>query len=87
MVLAYLFKELRDSDSGFEFQVAHVNYKLRDEDSDLDQKVVQGFCEKTELHFMCIQFPKRTTNLKIRFSFGQGNFATIFSERFGKRKI
>lgn len=28
------------------FQVAHINYKLRGEDSDLDQKLVQNFCEK-----------------------------------------
>jgi tRNA(Ile)-lysidine synthase len=56
MVLAHLFKELRDSkfgtqDENFEFQVAHINYKLRGEDSDLDQKVVQDFCEKHHIKF------------------------------------
>lgn len=49
MVLAYLFNELRDS--GCEFQIAHINYKLRQEDSDLDQKVVQDFCEKNHIKF------------------------------------
>lgn len=28
------------------FQVAHINYKLRGEDSDLDQKLVENFCRK-----------------------------------------
>ncbi|GAB0156165.1 tRNA lysidine(34) synthetase TilS [Chryseobacterium sp. Alg-005] len=49
MVLASLFLEIRDS--GGEFQVAHVNYKLRGEDADLDQKTVQDFCEKHHIRF------------------------------------
>lgn len=49
MVLAYLFNELRDS--GYKFQVAHINYKLRGEDSDLDQKVVEDFCRKNNIKF------------------------------------
>ncbi|PWN69889.1 tRNA lysidine(34) synthetase TilS [Chryseobacterium phosphatilyticum] len=53
MVLASLFKDLRDeiSNTGQAFQVAHINYKLRGEDSDLDQKVVQDFCEKNHIKF------------------------------------
>ncbi len=35
----------------FSFQVAHVNYKLRGEDSDLDQKIVEDFCVKNEIQF------------------------------------
>ncbi|MDQ1160549.1 tRNA(Ile)-lysidine synthase [Chryseobacterium sp. SORGH_AS 447] len=46
MVLAYCFKEL-----GIKFQVAHINYKLRGEDSDLDQKTVEDFCEKHHIKF------------------------------------
>lgn len=46
MVLAWCFKELQ-----VKFQVAHINYKLRGVDSDLDQKVVQDFCEKHHLVF------------------------------------
>ncbi|MET3537415.1 tRNA lysidine(34) synthetase TilS [Chryseobacterium limigenitum] len=46
MVLASLFLN-----SGIKFQVAHINYKLRGEDSDLDQKVVQDFCEKNHIPF------------------------------------
>lgn len=49
MVLAHFFNELRDS--GCEFQIAHINYKLRGEDSDLDQKTVQDFCEKNDIKF------------------------------------
>lgn len=53
MVLASLFLDLRDTlqDSVQEFQIAHINYKLRDEDSNLDQKVVQDFCEKNHIKF------------------------------------
>lgn len=46
MVLAHIFNDL-----GFQFQVAHINYKLRGEDSDLDQKVVQDFCKKKNIKF------------------------------------
>lgn len=46
MVLTYCFKEL-----GIKFQVAHINYKLRGEDSDLDQKTVEDFCEKHHIKF------------------------------------
>ncbi|AZA80918.1 tRNA lysidine(34) synthetase TilS [Chryseobacterium lactis] len=53
MVLASLFKDLRDEmqSEEYAFQVAHINYKLRGEDSDLDQKVVQTFCEKNHIKF------------------------------------
>jgi len=46
MVLAFIFKVL-----GLNFQIAHVNYKLRAEDSDLDQKVVENFCFKNDIKF------------------------------------
>lgn len=46
MVLGALFHDL-----GVKFQVAHINYKLRGEDSELDQKVVQDFCEKNHIKF------------------------------------
>lgn len=51
MVLASLFRDLRDEnqDTAYSFQVAHINYKLRGEDSDRDQKVVQDFCEKNHI--------------------------------------
>ena len=49
MVLAYLFNELQGS--GHKFQVAHINYKLRGEDSDSDQKVVEDFCKKNDIKF------------------------------------
>ena len=46
MVLAHCFKDL-----GIHFQIAHINYKLRGEDSDLDQKTVANFCEKNHIKF------------------------------------
>lgn len=53
MVLASLFRDLRDEsqNSGYSFHVAHINYKLRGEDSNRDQKVVQEFCEKNHIRF------------------------------------
>lgn len=53
MVLASLFQDLMNKTQGKEhsFQIAHINYKLRGKDSDLDQKVVQDFCEKNHIKF------------------------------------
>jgi len=53
MVLASLFRDLgnKNQDSEFQFHVAHINYKLRGNDSDLDQKTVQDFCEKNHIKF------------------------------------
>ncbi|WP_079243338.1 tRNA lysidine(34) synthetase TilS [Chryseobacterium indologenes] len=53
MVLASLFRDLglEIQGSTFRFQVAHINYKLRSNDSDLDQKTVQDFCEKNHIKF------------------------------------
>lgn len=53
MVLASLFQGLRIDSRGteYDFQIAHINYKLRSKDSDLDQKVVQDFCEKNHIKF------------------------------------
>ncbi len=44
MVLAYLFKKLNIS-----FQIAHINYHLRKEDSNLDQKLVENFCLENQI--------------------------------------
>ncbi|MDR6458885.1 tRNA(Ile)-lysidine synthase [Chryseobacterium vietnamense] len=53
MVLASLFRDLKQEiqDARFQFQVAHINYKLRGNDSDMDQKTVQDFCEKNHIKF------------------------------------
>ncbi|PRB05198.1 tRNA lysidine(34) synthetase TilS [Chryseobacterium sp. MYb7] len=53
MVLASLFRDFGHEikDSKFRFQVAHINYKLRGNDSELDQKTVQDFCEKNHIKF------------------------------------
>ncbi|RKE79674.1 tRNA lysidine(34) synthetase TilS [Epilithonimonas arachidiradicis] len=46
MVLAELFR-IRD----LKFEVAHVNYHLRHEDSNLDQTLVSDFCKKHKIPF------------------------------------
>ena len=46
MVIANLFIMLK-----LKFQIAHINYKLRGEDSNLDEKLVQNFCVKNEIKF------------------------------------
>ncbi|WP_312513285.1 tRNA lysidine(34) synthetase TilS [Chryseobacterium culicis] len=53
MVLASLFRDFKHEfqHSKFRFQIAHINYKLRGNDSDLDQKTVQDFCEKNHIKF------------------------------------
>lgn len=53
MALVSLFRDLRDEKQNLEysFQVAHINYKLRGEDSDRDEKVVQDFCKKNHIRF------------------------------------
>ncbi|WP_426476172.1 tRNA lysidine(34) synthetase TilS [Chryseobacterium sp. CBSDS_008] len=53
MVLASLFRDFGHETQGtqFRFQVAHINYKLRGNDSDQDQKTVQDFCEKNHIKF------------------------------------
>lgn len=53
MVLLQLFYfyQQRTAGSGLHFSVAHINYKLRGEDSNLDQKLVQDFCEKYHIQY------------------------------------
>ena len=53
MVLSHLFRflESTQNDKGLEFQVAHVNYHFRGEDSNLDQKLVEDFCKKNDIKF------------------------------------
>ena len=46
MVLLHLFREV-----GLQFEVAHINYKLRGEDSDLDQKTVEEYCLSNHIKF------------------------------------
>ena len=53
MVLADLFQV-----SGFDFHIAHINYHLRNEDSNLDQKVVSDFCEKHKIPFHLYEVSK-----------------------------
>lgn len=54
MVMAKLFVE-----SKIPVIIAHVNYQLRDKDSNLDEELVRGFCMKHNL-----PFELKTTNFK-----------------------
>jgi len=46
MVLVELFRVCN-----LKFEVAHINYHLRNEDSNLDQKLVSDFCERYQIPF------------------------------------
>lgn len=46
MVLAHCFIE-----SGLPFEIAHVNYHFREEDSNLDQRLVEDFCKIHQIKF------------------------------------
>lgn len=68
IVLAYLFNELRNAE--IKFQIAHINYKLRGEDSDSDQKVVEDFCKKNDIKFHLYEVSENDKQPeKSRFSF------------------
>lgn len=52
MVLLHLFSNLQLSTIYHQpsiIEVAHINYKLRGEDSELDQKLVEDFCKKHKI--------------------------------------
>lgn len=46
MILAFLFQK-----GGFQFHIAHVNYHLREGDSNLDQELVEHFCKVHQIKF------------------------------------
>ncbi|TXF77243.1 tRNA lysidine(34) synthetase TilS [Chryseobacterium sp.] len=54
MVLLHLFQT-----SGLNFQVAHLNYKLRAKNSDLDQKTVEDFCKINHIPFHLYQLSEK----------------------------
>ena len=65
MVMLDLFRKRSAEQSDFIISAAHINYKLRGKDSDLDQKLVEDYCKKTR-NFRClfIPFQKKTTSPK-----------------------
>ena len=75
MVLAYLFKALN-----LDFQIAHINYKLRGKDSELDSELVDNFCKTNAIQFYQYQVSEKdqkpensiqvwARNLRYRFFF------------------
>lgn len=72
MVLLYLFHH-----SGFEFEAAHINYKLRGKDSDSDQQLVENFCTENniKLHLYKVSEEEKPQNSiqiwarKLRYDF------------------
>ncbi len=89
MVLASLFKDSRDEmqGAGYEFQVAHINYKLRGEDSDLDQKVVEDFCEKNHLKFHLYEVSEKDKKPENSIQLWARELRYAFLKKFRKRKI
>lgn len=59
MVLLWLFGYLKSSHHISNFQVAHINYKLRGEDSDLDQKLVEDYCQKSKIPLYVYEVSER----------------------------
>lgn len=59
MVLLHLFKS-----SDLQFEVAHINYKLRGVDSDADQKIVEEFCKKNNIPFHLYQVSEKDNKPK-----------------------
>lgn len=51
MVLLHLFRQ-----SKFNFSVAHCNFQLRGEASNLDEKLVRDYCEKHQIQFFSTRF-------------------------------
>lgn len=54
MAMAFIFNDL-----GLNFHIAHMNYKLRGQDSEADQKVVADFCFKNEIKFHLYEVSER----------------------------
>jgi len=49
MVMLDLFRKRSAEQLDFMISAAHINYKLRGKDSDLDQKLVEDYCEKHKI--------------------------------------
>ena len=54
MVLANLFLKCK-----LEFEVAHINYQLRGENSEKDQELVENFCKKNKISFHLYKVTKK----------------------------
>jgi len=55
MTLLHILNQIRD-DLGIIISVAHVNYKLRKQDSDKDEKHVKDFCKKNNINFSATEW-------------------------------
>lgn len=55
MILLHLLKEL-----GTTIHVLHVNYHLRDQDSDLDELFVKNYCQKQQIFFDCLSIDMKS---------------------------
>ena len=61
MALVEIFLKMRSQVDGFDFTVMHINYQLRGEQSNLDEKFVKDFCASHNLTFLC----KRVEGFKL----------------------
>lgn len=55
MVLLHLLKEL-----GAKIHALHVNYHLRDQDSDLDELFVKNYCQEQQIPFDCLSIDMKS---------------------------
>lgn len=51
-------------DNGFTFSIAHANFHLRGNDSELDEKLVRDFCKKNNIPFYAQKFSKEKSQYK-----------------------
>ena len=56
MVMLDLFRKRSAEQSDFMISAAHINYKLRGEDSDLYQKILQYYCQKHQIPLFVFSF-------------------------------
>ena len=61
MALVEIFLKMRSQVDSFDFTVMHINYQLRGEQSNLDEKFVKDFCASHNLTFLC----KRVEGFKL----------------------
>ncbi|HQJ75298.1 MAG TPA: tRNA lysidine(34) synthetase TilS [Bacteroidota bacterium] len=91
VTLLFLLLEISKYFKNLEFGVAHVNYKLRGEDSDKDQKLVENICKKNNLPLYIHQVKNpeylKKNSLQVKAREIRYKFYSKLSEKYGYTKI
>jgi tRNA(Ile)-lysidine synthase len=90
MALIYALYKVKDIFS-FQIAVAHINYFLRGDDSDKDQKLVESFCNKYKMPFFLheakLSKSKYKESLQVKAREVRYNFFDITRMKHGFNKI